>query len=168
MVRITLLAGTIALATLAPVAAVAIPPPAVPVHRPAIAPRSAPARMADRPAYGDTFKLHYDLNTAPNLRMAEEPLPAFSRLVPAPACFANNAAMSQWAPSSVAVPPGAGETLGSLVDDRSRNLFASKPSQATQLPLADSSALTASPLTIQYGVSPLTCGPPSMFVPPQP
>ena len=167
MARITLFTVTIALAA-APIAALAAPPGAIPVHRPAIAPLRASARTGDRSAYGNTFKLHFDLNAARKMRALDEPMVVFPRLLPAPACFANNAPTNQWIPSKASTAPGAGETLGSLVDARSRNLFASKPGQATQLPLSDSSTSGVSPLTIQYGVAPITCGPPTMFGPPLP
>lgn len=167
MTRLTLFAGTIALAV-APIATLAAPPGAVPVYRPAIAPLRASARTLERSAYGSTFKLHFDLNSAPKLRALNEPMVTFPRLLPAPACFANNAPTSQWIPTQGSTAPGAGETLGSLVDAHSRNLFASKPGQATQLPLSDTSTSGVSPLTIQYGVAPLTCGPPTMFGPPLP
>jgi hypothetical protein len=163
--RITLFAGTIALA-IAPIVTLAASPSGIPVHRPAIAPLRGSAPTSDRSAYGRTFKLHFDLNTAPKPRAFDEPMVTFPRFLPAPACFANGVPTSQWIPTRASNALPSGETLGSLVDARSRHLFASKPGQATQLPLRDVSALTASPLTIQYGVAPLTCGSPVIMGPP--
>jgi hypothetical protein len=166
MDRRMLFAGALTLAVVQPTATRAASPTGIPVYRPPAQPRVA-AGTASRSTYGNTFKLHVDLSRAPS-HAEVEPTLAFPRFLPAPGCFANNAPTSQWTQPYASTEPGAGETLGSLVDARSRNLFASKPSQATQLPLSDDSALTQSPLTIQYGVAPLTCGPPSMLNPPLP
>jgi hypothetical protein len=181
--RSLLVAGVVAAALGAPSIALAAPAGGLAVVRAAPASNQAPARSAGtQRSAQDPFKVPFDVEVRP----AQLPESAQYRLDPydsqprefetapgyvlyQPACLGNG----YWSPSGGLTSPGGGSsppsdfTVGSLVDQRSENLFSSTPSYtggSTGLAtLGDSAAAASSPLSFQYGVGSAPCG--AGFVP---
>jgi hypothetical protein len=178
VIRPLLVTGLIA-AILPPGIALGAPPAQPAVVRPAQAARQTSEGGATVRSAQDQFKVPFDVDVHPT----QLPESAQYRLdpyqprewatIPAyvlyqPACL-NGAA---WGPSaSSTAPAGAASqpadfTIGSLVDQRSENLFSSTPSYtngSTGLATAgNAGAATSSPLTFQYGLLSSPCGVPTL------
>lgn len=136
MIRSMVFAGAIALTFAPPVAALSDPTPAtVPPHRANSAPRTDDRRAEPGASRAPVIDLNAR-STEPNwetlypsYRLREsQPTQNYVLYQPSPwnqpGCFANNLFPTASSQSSV---PGSTD-IGSLVDDRSKNLFSSKPS----------------------------------------
>jgi hypothetical protein len=156
MMRALVMAGAIALALLAPAVTLGAPTAVVRSGPVAPPPRSAVGRYAGQ----DSFKVpfHVDLRpkwAEPDMQSTLSPYrlhgwqsaPQYVGNQPLwyqNGCFANNLF---GAPSTLSSDGsvGPGVTLGSLVDDRSRHLISSTPSNEPNLPLSGNAVLTLQP-----------------------
>jgi hypothetical protein len=169
MMRTLVVAGAIALAFLPPALTFAAPTGAV---RGVSAPAPPPRVLEARHGTEDSFKvpMHIDVwrgESQPNWE-SQNPYhwhslqanPGYLWYQPAwlqDGCFANG---------PLGVPPVAtsgnaslqGETLGSLVDDRSKNLFSSTPSHNPSLPLSGDALAASNATGLQFSVQPTACG----------
>jgi hypothetical protein len=173
----TLLVATLATATLAPALALGAPPAQPAVVRTAPAARQSSGGAAQQRYGQDQFKVPFEVNVHPT-QLPEsaqyrldpyqprewEAVPGYA--VGQPACL-NNGLVGPSA--SLGAPIGgtsqpADFTVGSLVDERSENLFSSTPSYtsgSTGLAMAGNAGpAPSSPLTFQYGVGSASCGVP--------
>jgi hypothetical protein len=162
-----------------PVIALGAPPGGLAVVRPTSVSQSSSARGSATQRRGnDQFKVPFNVNVHPT----QLPESAQYRLDPyqtrgwetppgyvlyPPACL-NNGLLgppgSSTAPAGTASQPG-DFTIGSLVDQRSENLFSATPSYTsgpTGLAMAGNAGpATSSPLTFQYGLQSSPCGVPT-------
>jgi hypothetical protein len=168
MLRTLIVAGAIALAFLPPALAFAVPTGAV---RGVSASALPPPRVVEpRRGTEDSFKVPMHIDVRPGASQPNwesqypyrwHPLQANPAYLYQPAwlqngCYTNN---------TLGVPPVAtsgqaslqGETLGSLVDDRSKNLFSSTPSHNPSSPLSGD-ALASNATGLQLTVQPTACG----------
>ncbi len=177
MRRPTPFALVLAAVLAAPALALGAPPGGQAVVRATPVSRESPTRgAAAERSTQDQFKVPFDVD----LRPAQLPEAAQYRLDPyqpraweapgyvlyQPACPSGGLlgpSVGLTAPAGVASPPQ-DFTIGSLVDQRSENLFSSTPSYtngSTGLAnLGSAGAAASSPLTFQYGLASTPCGMP--------
>lgn len=161
-----LIAGTAALAIVTPATVLGAPSPrtAAPSAYRATASRSASARAGEFSVGGDNFRVPLELDMRPR------PLPGTvqhpSGVWYQPAWYAPTCLNGLGTPSAASMLPGASSspadfTIGSLADERSKNLFSSTPSAGgvSGLGVTGGAASTSSPLTVQYSAASNACGP---------
>ena len=174
MMRSLAVAGTIALATLTPAITIAAPPTVVvPVYRGA-APhpqaRSGVGRASERSVYRTPeINLHprsLEPNGGalyPSWRGTSEPSRSYVLYQPPPwlqaGCLANNFAPSA-APASAYAPP-ANTTIGSLVDNQSKDLFSATPSHRANLASSGATTAAANTSGFSFQFQPSQCAPAS-------
>jgi hypothetical protein len=172
-------AGAVALVLFQPVGAVAAPPGYAPAYHPVYRPPASSGSHA-RAETQAPFKVPFDLNFHPKFqefnpqttlnplrwrRWQWESLPPFLPLQSG--CYATGTPSAPWsstAPAGLSAPPPSDFTIGSLVDDRSKQLFSSPTSYAQNLAASGSAGPeTSGPLTLQYGFQPAPCGASDFF-----
>jgi hypothetical protein len=174
MNRSVAFAGAVALVLVQPIAAFAAPAGFHPVYRP------APSSVSSGPSGAAApFKTPFALKVHPNsqifdpassfnpLRWREwqwESLPPFLPLQSG--CYGSGMLSTPWSqttPAGLAQAPS-DFTIGSLVDDRSKEVFSSPSSYAQDLAASSTGGpATSGPLTFQYGFVPVPCGASQFF-----
>jgi hypothetical protein len=166
-------AGAVALVLVQPIAAFAAPPAVHPVYRPAPSPASGERWSQGSLKAPFNFNLHpqtqefnpqADFNPLRWRRWQWESLPPF--LPYQSGCYATGMVSAPWsltAPAGVSAPPS-DFTIGSLVDDRSKELLSSPSSYAQDLAASNTGGPeTSGPLTFQYGFQSVPCGASDFF-----
>ena len=174
--RALVVVGAVALTLLPPAVTFGAPPPG---FRAATLPQAPPRAAASHSASRDSFKLPFHLDAGP--KPAEDEInptflpfdrwgawpvaPRYVWLQPTwlqNGCFSNNAFGTPSTLQSAAYMP-AGTTIGSLVDDRSKDLISSTPSYNPISPSSANAATMSNPVGLQYQLQPTLCGSSSLF-----
>jgi len=175
VIRFLVLLGAIALASVPPVTALAVPPGGWAVYRPAL-----PFPPLDSGSHGrsdkrDAFKLPFDLNVGPKpLSNTQVPTvyPFSWRWAPTQAwyqyppgwyqagCYSNGGLAAPWASLTAPIggAPPTNFTIGSLVDDGPGNLLSSLPSMSGSNLTSSTGGAATGPVSLQYGFQTTPCG----------
>jgi hypothetical protein len=158
MMRVLVVAGAIALALLPPTVTLGAP---VPGSRAVSLPNAPPHVAAGRRAAPDAFTLPIHLNAWGPLEPTQgqwyRPAGLYQPVWYQNGCFANNL-FGVPAPEQSDAMALQNVTLGSLVDDRSRQLFSSTSSHSPDLPSSGGDATALGVAGLQAVVAPTACG----------